>query len=513
MLTSFDTEESEPLIPEAPHAWSEGIGLAPGVVAAAFSDDDGYRLVIQRRGQATHTLDLGSEPVGIGREWENEWNGLSADGSLLCLREATDGNIQRCKLRVITTTSGGTLGEIADDESHLRLSAWSPIPGDQRIAVLHEKGDLARPAIWNLSSGMRTDLQLDLPGEAEVRGWWPDATALLLQHNHLGNSWLYRYEVDSGSLTSLPHGSGVITGAGVRPDGQVWLRIERPEFPPEIETMQGDVVLPRPMDAPRAATGRPFTHIETGAGADLIHTMLATPEGDGPFPTVLMIHGGPEWNYGYGWEPLVQAFVEQGCAVAMPNYRGSTGQGRRWREGFFGDVGFAESRDIIAALDDLIDRGITDGSRVVVEGWSWGGYLSLLLAGTRPDRFVGAIGGIPVADYVACHEDCSPVQQAYDFAVFGGGPDELPEMYAERSPITYVANIASPVLLIAGEADSRCPIRQVRAYVASLEALGKDVHLVTYGTGHHAAAVDEAIAHAEHELAFTSRAFGLASIS
>lgn len=514
MLTRFETDGSgepapapEPLLPDAPLAWAEGIGLAPGVVAAGFSDDAGYRILISRNGEPLRTLKIDTdEPIGIGREWENEWNGLSADGSLLCIRVATDGNIQRCKLQVYDTSTGTLVAEQHDARLHLRLCAWSPVAGDQRLVMLHEKDDLARPAVWNLATGERTDLKLDVPGETEVWGWWPDGSALLVQHDHLGRSTLHQCDPVDGRLADISDPTGVITGGGVRPDGNIWLRAERPEAPPTTTDTSGARIIPSTTDEEPSLRGNAFTHIVTNAGdGQPVHSMLATPDGQGPFPTILMIHGGPEWAHGYHWLPDVQAFVDEGFAVVMPNYRGSTGSGLRWREGFFGDVGFAESRDILAVLDAVIGQGVTDPTRVVVEGWSWGGYLSLLLIGTNPDSFRGAIGGIPVADCVACHEDCSPIQQAYDVAIFGGEPDDLPDMYAERSPITYVNDVQEPVLIIAGEADTRCPIRQVRTYEAAMREAGKDIEVTTYATGHHAAAVDEHIAHQELEIAFAKR--------
>ena len=191
-------------------------------------------------------------------------------------------------------------------------------------------------------------------------------------------------------------------------------------------------------------------------------------------------------------DPWEQALVDHGYLVASVDYRGSTGSTVAWRTALHGgNIGLPEVADVVAALDHLVAAGLTDPARVAVEGWSWGGYVSLLAAGLHPDRFAAVVGGVPVGDLVLCHEDCSPPQQAYDLAILGGGPDELPELYAERSPITYVDRVRAPVLLIAGEHDSACPIRQVRHYADRLRAVGGDVRLHVYDAGHHANAVDE----------------------
>ena len=101
----------------------------------------------------------------------------------------------------------------------------------------------------------------------------------------------------------------------------------------------------------------------------------------------MMVHGGPEWAYPDAFEPWTQALVDHGYAVAQVNYRGSTGYGVKWRQALIGNIGFPEVEDVLAGLDALTERGVTDPGRVAIEGWSWGGYISLLAIGLHPDRF------------------------------------------------------------------------------------------------------------------------------
>ncbi len=113
--------------------------------------------------------------------------------------------------------------------------------------------------------------------------------------------------------------------------------------------------------------------------------------------------------------------------------------------------------------------------------------------GRHPERWVAGIGGVPVADYVAAYEDESPILQALDRALFKGSPDELPEFFRERNPITYVDAVRAPLLLLAGENDSRCPIRQVWNYVGRLRARGVEPRVYTYATGHASYDVEERV--------------------
>ncbi len=296
---------------------------------------------------------------------------------------------------------------------------------------------------------------------------------------------------------------GWISGAGVRPDGDVWLRVEDGATAPTIRSIDGRKIFPADERAP---SGRPFrsSWFQSPVG-QRIHAFVATPEGEAPFPTIVMVHGGPEWAYPDAFDPWVQACVDHGYAVAMVNYRGSTGYGVAFREALKGDIGFPESEDVVACLDALIAEGLADPARAVVEGWSWGGYIALLAAGLYPDRFAAVIGGIPTADYVACHEDANPAQQDWDVAMIGGHPAEFPEFYAERSPITYVDRIRAPILIIAGENDSACPIRQVHNFAEAVRSHGGEIETSIYPAGHAANTADDRMRFAELELAFLHR--------
>ena len=129
----------------------------------------------------------------------------------------------------------------------------------------------------------------------------------------------------------------------------------------------------------------------------------------------------------------------------------------------------------------------------MLAGWSWGGYVTLLGAGRHPDRWASLIAGVPVADYVAAYEDEAPMLQALDRALFGGSPAEMPDLFAERNPLTYVDAVEAPLLILAGENDSRCPIRQVWNYVGRLRERGVEPRVYTYATGHASFDIEERV--------------------
>jgi len=182
-----------------------------------------------------------------------------------------------------------------------------------------------------------------------------------------------------------------------------------------------------------------------------------------------------------------------GFCVAMLNYRGSIGFGAAWRDALIGNIGWPEVEDIMAGRADLIAKGTIDPKKVCIAGWSWGGYLTLLMHGMHPERFVSGVAGVPVADYEAAYADESPLLQAYDRALMGGPPEEVPELTRERSPITYVDQSRTPLLILAGEHDSRCPLPQILNYVERLKARQHPHELYLFGTGHSSFDVSERI--------------------
>jgi dipeptidyl aminopeptidase/acylaminoacyl peptidase len=258
-------------------------------------------------------------------------------------------------------------------------------------------------------------------------------------------------------------------------------------------------------DGPRPPKGQPFRSWKfTNSGGQSVHGFVVEPAAPAaaPHPVVMLVHGGPTWAYSDTFMADVQAWVDHGFAVAMVNYRGSTGYGVAFRDALIGNPGFPEVDDVVAGLDDLVAAGVADPARAVVSGGSWGGYVTLLAIGRAPERWAAATAAVPVADYVTAFRDEAPSLQSFDRTLFGGDPDEVGALYEERSPLTYVDRVRAPVLILAGDNDSRCPIQQVLNYEAALKARGADVELYRFDAGHGSMVIDERVKQMAAELKF-----------
>jgi dipeptidyl aminopeptidase/acylaminoacyl peptidase len=502
MVTPFDGGEPVPLL-DVPDMWMSGLSFVGDAVAAGFSDDEGYVVVVRHGPGAAEERYRHTQPAGVGQDWPQGPGGLSADASLLAFWHSEDSTIENPAVRVVDARSGDEVGEVADDGMAVVAAGWSPSPGDQRLVVLREVDGFLRPWMWELKAGL-SPIEVDLPGALTLADWFPTGDALLLLHDHHATHGLVRWDLADGRLTTVVEPGGTIDGAGVRPDGSVWHRHQDGTTPSTVrEAGSGEPVLDLG-DAP--PPGRPWEPLwfDNPAG-QRIHGWFMRPAGTPPFPTVVSVHGGPNYHNTDAYEPRRQAFADEGFAVLLVNYRGSTGYGREFRQAIYGDIGFPESEDINAGLDHVIANGLVDPEQVFLEGWSWGGYLATLNAGLHPERWRGVIAGIPVGDSVAAHYESAPSLRAWDVAVMGGSPMEVPELFHERNPMTYVDRVRAPMLVIAGEHDSRCPLGQVMTYAHALRVRGREVDVHLYPGGHHANDVAEQIRHTELTLEFMHR--------
>jgi hypothetical protein len=383
LVQPFHGGETRPFLEGIPHGWSEGLTQAPGIVVAGISNRDGFAVYVSLDGASARQLYRSGESVRIGSVDEGGFlrGGLSADGLLLCLGHAENGDLIHPALRVIDPRTGSPVGEQIDGGMSLIAKVWSPVAGDPRLAFEHERTGDERPGLWDLATGERHDLHVDLDGAVFVEDWWPDGSALLLKNRFEGRDRLYRYELAGGELEPLSSDPGVIWKARVRPDGGVWLLHEQGHRQRLVLDDMGAEVLVASGDL--GPSGRTYEswHFENPHG-QRVHGFVVTPDDSGgPFPVIMFVHGGPTWLDLDRWQPEVQAYVDAGFAIGMVNYRGSTGYGREWRDTLIENIGGPELEDVNAGLQDLVDKGIADPSRAVIAGYSWGGYVTLLELG------------------------------------------------------------------------------------------------------------------------------------
>jgi len=181
----------------------------------------------------------------------------------------------------------------------------------------------------------------------------------------------------------------------------------------------------------------------------------------GSLPTVLIVHGGPNFAYGDTFSVDAHALVAAGFGVLYANPRGSTGVGQEFTFAVRGDWADGPTRDLLAVVDEAIARGWVDGDRLGVTGNSYGGYMTAWLAATTT-RFRAAVSENPVTDLVSMH-GTSDIGPWFFESQFGAPPREAIERYIAQSPLHQAHHCTTPILWVVGEADRRCPNAQAWA--------------------------------------------------
>jgi dipeptidyl aminopeptidase/acylaminoacyl peptidase len=215
-----------------------------------------------------------------------------------------------------------------------------------------------------------------------------------------------------------------------------------------------------------------------------IEGLLYRPAGaEGPVPLFVEVHGGPSWQWEdslrLDWHDWAQMLVSRGWAVLMPNPRGSTGYGSAFEKLLQDDVGFGESKDLVAGAQAMIERGVADPERLAIGGWSWGGYLTARTI-TQTRMFKAAVMGAGVANLTSDHGagDIPAINEMYH----PGHPyDEATwDYYAKGSPIREASKVSTPTLILHGDADERVHPTQGQEFFRALQQSGAPVRFVRY---------------------------------
>jgi dienelactone hydrolase len=429
---------------------------------------------------------------------------FSHDGSASVVVSAEKYGAQDFALTSFDTSTGVKLAELADEASKIEPAEFSPIPGDQRLLAMSNASGVMRPVLWDAVRGTRTNLEVgSLRGDVVGISWSPDAKKLLLCQTDRATTQLWLYDLQSSKVSRVPHPEGLVATACFRGDDRLLLSWQDSTHPTQLlEVSLGNPSAPPksflvPRDVPRSTPWRSAA-LKSSDGQE-IQCWYATPEGEGPFPTILDTHGGPTATQFNVFSPRGQVWLDHGFAFASVNYRGSTTFGKDFEKKINNDLGHWEVEDMVAARNWLVENEIALPDKIFLTGWSYGGYLTLHAMGLRPELWAGGMGGVVVADWVTEYYDEPEAMRGYDVALHGGTPEEKMEEYQRASPINYVENLAAPLLIIQGKNDVRDPPRQVELYEAKAKKLGKEVKVVWFDTGHAGSGVDVELAISHHE--------------
>jgi acylaminoacyl-peptidase len=484
------------------------------VITRVHIKGEGQGLLLRRSHAFLVPAAGGKERQITDGDWDVGPMRWSPDGSQIAFlseQEPDEGLNNITDIFVLPIADDGTPGElrrVTDHDSVIMTLDWLP-PGDGFAVMAHSRvneGAFGTNAqVWTISlDGRITKLTEDWDrtagmvinsdlwagtGEPRVRFSPAGDTAYFIGSTE-GTAHIFSVPLAGGDLRQLTHGRRAVLNFDVLADGFVY-NATNPAHP--VDLYRGDF---------DGANERQITNVQADAlslldlapvrelwierdGTRLQGWMMLPPDFDEErkWPMVLQIHGGPHVSYGESFFHEFQVLAARGYVVLYTNPRGSQGYGQTFSDAILNDWGGVDYDDLMAFVDHVAEMPFVDADRMAVAGGSYGGYMTAWVIG-HTNRFKSAVAMRPVTNLYSAWGtgDFTHLLWSWEFE---GMPQDRTELYLERSPVTYVKNIETPLLLTHAEDDYRVDIEQSAELYMALKVLGKKVKMVRLPSGGH----------------------------
>lgn len=317
---------------------------------------------------------------------------------------------------------------------------------------------------YDVGAGLASDQHPPRGSAASHPVWTADGREVIDRVSREGRANLQAFDLNSGKVRPVTQGNQEVVSFSASADGnRLAVLVSTP-------TNIGDVFVVDTAGGPM----RQLTHVNeklfsglnvtapeeiwyTSFDGKRIEAWLQKPPDFDPqkkYPLILNIHGGPHAAYGYTFFHEFQWMAAKGYVVLYPNPRGSSSYGPEFGNIIQYHYPGDDAKDLLAGVDEVVRRGFIDSRKLGITGGSGGGVLTNWII-TQTDRFAAAVSQRSIADFAAWW-------YTFDGTLFlpfwfRAAPFEDLSEYAARSPITYVKNIKTPLMLIEGEIDYRTP--------------------------------------------------------
>ncbi|HKD45926.1 MAG TPA: S9 family peptidase [Candidatus Angelobacter sp.] len=316
---------------------------------------------------------------------------------------------------------------------------------------------------YDMCSGVGGDQGTPRAGGGSRVIWTPDGKGLVTVTAREGKANLIQFDAASGKPTEITRGNQAVENYRATDDGSKFVVVI------STPTNIGDLFV-----VDRAGSQRQITHVNEKLFSQLnltepeeiwyssfdgkkIQAWVQKPPDFDPskkYPLILDIHGGPHTAYGYVFDHEFQWMAAKGYVVLYPNPRGSTSYGQEFGNIIQYHYPGDDFKDLMLGVDELLKRGYVDAKRLGVTGGSGGGLLTNWVIG-HTDRFAAAVSQRDIASWADWWYSADFT--LYQSSWFKAPPFDDPQDYVNRSPITYIKNVHTPLMLILGEADYRTP--------------------------------------------------------
>lgn len=455
----------------------------------------------------------GGDPLQLtDGDWDDGNAQWSPDGQRIVFtsdRRADRWRMPQSQIWVMDADGGNQYAVTAETSAHEYYNpSWSP--DGTRIACLggpifhnggHSDVFVFRPGeeprcltehhFVTFSDSIGSDMRNDHADDTPI--WGIDNDTVYVLGNARGAGNVYALKVSDQTLTLVTEGNHQILGYSFDTTFEyVALAIADSYQPGDIFAIHRAInETIRLTDVNGTLLSEVYTaepeHIEfKGSHGWDIEGWLLKPQDFDPtkrYPLLLEIHGGPNTCYGYSYVHEFQSLVGQGYCVLYTNPRGSTSYGREFSKAVHGRWGLEDYEDLMAGVEHVVARGYIDDARLGVLGGSYGGYMTNWIIG-HTNRFQAAITQRCVSNLISKFgtSDIGPWMALDNW---DGAPWETMERYIFHSPITYVHNMHTPLLIIHSEEDWRCPIEQAEQMFTSLTWLRQKVEFLKFEGANH----------------------------
>ncbi len=390
----------------------------------------------------------------------------------------------------IVSSDSGTVRQLTYNIGPDRSAQFSPDGKSiAYLSSLREKFGADHMELMTLpfEGGTPENLTDDLDLSAGSPVWSKDGSTIYFTAGPTPSAYLYKVPVNGGTIEKVsPEDEYVYGRYSLSENGTKWLYTGS-SYKTTGEVFISDINFNNPKNilSPHNHMGEfeiTREEVVTFIGADgwEINGIMTYPlnyEEGKKYPTILMVHGGPYGRYSKTFNTSAQIWASRGYAVIRTNPRGSSGMSFKFGHGNNKDWGGKDFRDVMAGVDYVISQGIADRDRLGIMGGSYGGFMTFW-AITQTDRFKAAIGHAAIADWFSFYGQTDiPDYLRYGF---GGFPWETKEIFEKFSPIEYIENVKTPILITHGDQDYRVNLQQGWQYYRSLMMLNKKVEFLRF---------------------------------
>jgi len=342
------------------------------------------------------------------------------------------------------------------------------------------------PAAGGAAKVLTTSLDRAVNGQIL---WSPDKESLRVVVEDDRTSYVAKVSVSAGVVDTLTTGQRTATSISPRPDGSLALLVGTAGEPDEVYAFENGALrrLSHQNDSWLADVQLAKTEGFTCKTKDgtVVNGIVRKPAGfvsGRKYPTLLIIHGGPNGQDDLSFDLQREFLAANGYVVLVVNYRGSSGRGAAYQKAIYADWGNKEVVDLLAAVDWAVASGIADPDRLGIGGWSYGGILTDYTIASDT-RFKAAVSGASSALQMSLY---GADQYIIQWELELGVPWKAADLYTKVSyPFFHADRIKTPTLFMSGDKDFNVPTVGVEQMYQALKSLNVETQLVIYPGQHH----------------------------